>query len=47
MATCKECGREKEVDWIGWCNDCNDDAKKWVEEKEEEGKSGYGLFGWD
>lgn len=44
---CKECGMYKEVDMLGhWCEDCLEDLNLWVEEKEREGKSAYGLKGW-
>lgn len=47
MAVCRECGNEKEVDWVGWCDDCLKEMERWVDEKEKEGKSAYGLEGWD
>lgn len=47
IGKCKECGSIRLLDWVGWCRNCTDDLEAWVEEMEEEGKSAYGLEGWD
>jgi NMD protein affecting ribosome stability and mRNA decay len=35
MAVCRECGREKDVDWAGWCDDCLSDLERYVEDREK------------